>query len=678
MPIILAGLLCLLIPFHVQAINSLEGDALFDLSLDQLLQVKVSGSTLTEEDLSTVPAAVTVFTAQQLELMGFESVQDLMAMVPGYQSFRSANSSTNLPYSSRGRLIGNPSAEVLVMVDGQRLDDPVTNGPNSIMYAYPTSFIERIEFIRGPGSAVYGSNAMTGLINIITKSDKRQLSMSYGSHERKLVNWLHHQELGKMQLDIRARLEEDEGDSFLEPDSFSNDTVKTTDPLELGNLELDVTWLDTKLHVKRVSTKGKNFYNTGRLSEGFNFVDAQYQSVGLKHKFNWHKIHSWYWLGQTKTDLNISTQNTAPGDLLAISGANEPLFLLADLTGSQENRIQWHNDWHVNKTSSIQFGAEFRQTQIDEQFIRANYNLDEFTSILSGQGSPPLTFYGNFNNKFTVRTPRDRDILGIYGQYQNQISERFKTVLGLRYDRFAGIGEELSPRTAFIYQPHSNTVFKLLYGQAYRAPSHSELYSVNNPVLLANPNLKPETAKTWDFIWQRNWQKHSMSLGVFESSNDNAISRRPTSGADQFENTDLDPSQGTELEVTSVISSQWTAYYNLTHFFALPDLAYREAETFGSVMLTYKHQKLQGSLLAAYAGERETSTLPNDEGRVTLDDYWQFTAKVLYKLKKDVTLHASVRNLLDEDYRTPASTLVPALGTPNRGREILMGLEWAY
>jgi len=146
-------------------------DDLFSMSLSELLQVQVTGSTLTQENRLSVPAAVTVFTHQEIKRMGLDYLDELANLVPGFQSYRSAQSSLSSPISSRGRLNSLEAPELLVMVDGQRVDGPRSNGTTVVYPKYTLAYIQRVEFIRGPGSAVYGSNAMMGVINIITRSN---------------------------------------------------------------------------------------------------------------------------------------------------------------------------------------------------------------------------------------------------------------------------------------------------------------------------------------------------------------------------------------------------------------------------------------------------------------------------------------------------------------------------
>ena len=108
----------------VPVITQADSHNLFSMPLKSLLQVRIHGSTLTDESLKTVPSAVTVFTHNEIQRMGLDYLDELMNLVPGFQSYRSSSSSLVAPFSARGRRIGDAGAEILVLVNGQRLEDP--------------------------------------------------------------------------------------------------------------------------------------------------------------------------------------------------------------------------------------------------------------------------------------------------------------------------------------------------------------------------------------------------------------------------------------------------------------------------------------------------------------------------------------------------------------------------
>lgn len=158
---------------------------LYALSIEELFDLNVTGSTLSTENLKTVPSAVTVFEYKEIKRLAVSSLDELMPLVPGFQAYRSSSSSLHTQVSSRGRRIGNTASEILILIDGQRIEDPRASGSTVVMPKIPLSHIEKVEFIRGPGASIYGSNAMMGIINIYTRTNNNEIGLSYGSFNQK-------------------------------------------------------------------------------------------------------------------------------------------------------------------------------------------------------------------------------------------------------------------------------------------------------------------------------------------------------------------------------------------------------------------------------------------------------------------------------------------------------------
>ncbi|MDQ7090431.1 MAG: TonB-dependent receptor plug domain-containing protein [Methylococcales bacterium] len=151
---------------------------LIDMDLSDLEEVMVSVATKTNKNIKTVPSSVTVFTAVEIRSMGIKSVQELLNFVPGFQSTRESRVNQGSMVSARGASTPQTSYNILFMLDGHRLND-VSSGGAMIANRYlTTANIKQIEVIRGPGSALYGTNAFSGVVNIITK-DQPEKNKNY-------------------------------------------------------------------------------------------------------------------------------------------------------------------------------------------------------------------------------------------------------------------------------------------------------------------------------------------------------------------------------------------------------------------------------------------------------------------------------------------------------------------
>ncbi|MDH4061750.1 MAG: TonB-dependent receptor plug domain-containing protein, partial [Aquincola sp.] len=139
------------------------------LSLEQLLEVTVVGASKYEQKQSEVAAAVSVITRGEIQAFGWRTLADALASLPGIHTTYDRQ---YIYLGTRGfGLPGDLTARVLITINGNRVNDPVYDGgPVGHDFPLDMALVERIEFIPGPGGAVYGQNAMFGVVNVITRN----------------------------------------------------------------------------------------------------------------------------------------------------------------------------------------------------------------------------------------------------------------------------------------------------------------------------------------------------------------------------------------------------------------------------------------------------------------------------------------------------------------------------
>jgi outer membrane receptor protein involved in Fe transport len=666
-----------LVPLFIAApLLSVERE--FELmSLEELMQVEIFGSTLTPEALTVVPSSVTVFTHEEIRRMGLDTLDELMALVPGFQTYRSSGSGMHYTYSSRGRHIGTSASEILVMMDGQRLDEPRTSGSAGIGLKFPLALIERVEFIRGPGAAVYGSNAMMGVVNIVTRKDANDAGISYGSFNRRQAYIAASHRMGDLVLDLYGQAEADDGDDYNLQDTFSFNRIDTKDPRELATLNLRLRWKNTEIGMLHNRAETEDFYNLGTTNNDFNWADAKYSSFFLKQEFDWSSVASWVRFSYRRSTLRMSSQQTPEGALAAVSypSSTDPLLATFVLDDYSEAGVQIHNDWEINPESSLQFGAEYRHIDAPEAIAKNNFDMGDLASW-----SFPIRYYGELLPTTPVQAESSRDIIGVYAQYQRQLFDRTSLTLGLRYDDFSGIGSQLSPRFGLVQELNEHNYLKLLYGEAFRAPAEDELNLLNNPLFLGNPDLKPEIAKTWELIWVGQWAHSSIALGYFESRYDDSVVAVSigVGGIRQYQNVPLEPTKGFELELSHELSENWLVRASYTHLGEKPEPTYRDTDQLASLMVNYQRGKWNANLIATYDGEREMPLGGDESNRLILNGYWLAFGKLSYSFNQSWQTFVQAKNLLDEDYLTPSEHDILNEGVQNRGREILVGVIWDF
>jgi len=648
----------------------------FSLSLEEILKVKVTGSTLTPMNLKTVPAATTVFNHKDIKRMGLDSLDELMNLVPGFQSYRTSFASQHFPYSSRGRRISAGSSEILLLVDGHRLEESAASGSGEIVPKFPLWKIDRVEFIRGPGAAVYGSNAMMGVINIITRSNINEASISVGSFGRVKTHMLttyHHRDVT---VDAFLYLDTDNGDDYKVLDTFSDTRIKTDDPSRVIDLNLKASWKDTYLSLYHTSNESSNFYTFEIIANGVNENRASLSSLNLKHDFNWSGISSWLWLSYSESGTGASGQSTKEGELggegVSNPSSNDALVYNFDFDGYSDSRFQWHSDWYINRQQQLQFGIEVRKIQGPDISAFSNFDVGALADE-----DYPIRHANDLSIATLIQNKSNRDILGLYGQHQYQLSVASQVTFSLRYDKFFGIGSQLSPRLGLVHEINANHSVKVLYGQAFRAPTENELNLQSNSTLLGNKDLQPETVHNLDLIWVAQWSNKVMSFGYFESHFKDSIVQVNIGGSvSQYQNIKVDPVKGIEFELSHYLNDAWMLRTSYTHIIKNSALSLREANHLVSFILNYQLNKFNGNLVATYHGER---SMPVDAStNLNLDAYWQLFGKLSYQISERFEGYIQVKNIQDKQYLTPSSDEGLSEGVPNRGREILTGVSFQF
>src|ERR1700683_2720780 len=161
-------LLCLT---GVMALQEAAAADLTDMSLEQLMQISVVGASKYEQKQSEVGAAVSVITRQEIKAFGWRTLDQALASLPGvYVTYDRQFTYLGVRGFS---LPGDINTRVLVTINGNRVNDPIfDSGPFGREFPLDMDLIERIEFIPGPGGAIYGQNAIFAVVNIITRTGK--------------------------------------------------------------------------------------------------------------------------------------------------------------------------------------------------------------------------------------------------------------------------------------------------------------------------------------------------------------------------------------------------------------------------------------------------------------------------------------------------------------------------
>ena len=445
--------------------------------------------------------------------MGARNLVEVLDTVPGLHASRSGQNFAP-EFWFRG-ISTTFTPQTLFMINGTSTKSSV-RGDNHIMWGeFPIHAIERIEIIRGPGSALYGADAFSGVINIVTKkaeqSSVNEVGAKTGSFSTKNI-WVNNfVEIGGW--DIAANLE------YLESDGF--DAKIDSDAQSI------IDQAAAAFGVPPASL------TPGNLSVGFQSLD-----IFLSAENNYLNLE----LGiQERSDLGTGQGATEVLDTYGRGGGYKRIFSIAlkEQTVAEELFVggkasyfgssqEIEKDFKLFPPGSF-FGAfpdgfignpgwEEETTHLE---INSRYSGFAKTDISMGIGYERQNLYKvteekNFNADFTPRPggledvadtdevympEADRENHHIYLQGITQLAPDWELTIGARYDNYTDFGSTFNPRLALVWSTSLKLTTKLLYGRAFRAPSFAELLTVNNPVALGNPKLNPETIDTLELAF---------------------------------------------------------------------------------------------------------------------------------------------------------------------------------
>ncbi len=652
---------------HLGVVNLVAGTAAtaaedpeghyLDMSLEDLMNVKVTSSTLTEENLRSVPASMTVYTRADIRRLGFKTVAELVNYVPGFQSYRSDTSSLNRNISARGRSAGNSGAEILILMDGQRLNNDWHGGAGVVENATPLENVERVEFIRGPGSAIYGSNAMTGVINIVTQS-KRELLVEAGRDQRShtSLQWRLEAEQGK--LDIYASTAQGDGEAQNLYDPTTNTHITSADPYRADDIYLRGLLGEFSLAARATSRDTQEFYAVG-YTHPIAYFDSRTDSLNLGwrhpfannmslegHLFNSNKFY------RGRAPINASGQVVYEGGIV-----------------EEEYGTQWVLQGEAS-TARWLLGWEWRNPELTDTSSHLG-SLDDPFAI-----APLIS-----------QAPEDgRIINSSFAQLQVPLSKYLELTTGLRYDNYSDVGEHFSPRIALVQQLDADDTVKLLYSEAFRAPSRLESSVINQVTVVQNPDLQPETAKSTELVWVHLFDKGLATATLFNTQVDDAIvesvatepslKRKPV-------NSDLTVA-GAELEWQQQWLDHWQARIAFTHFFDSVGEIHTQSDSLFGGSLSYEHNRWTASLLANYHGsvvdpnEQDLPANITTTETTPLGGYTLVNLHVNYQLQPGVDLYLHGDNIFNKDYLAPAFRPDNYQGVPGVGRVIMLGMNWGF
>lgn len=540
-------------------------EEIYDMTLEELMNMSVSTASKVAQKATDAPATVYVVTAQQIEDRNYASLKELLRDIPQVEINEKVSSETSDTYTING-VRGNE--KFIILVDGIRANSS-TGTPHAIDQSFSLANVKQVEVILGPASALYGADAFTGIINIITfKGHENKgiyLNSSYGMFNS--LSGTLHGGFGNEKLSFSFAGKYYHSDEPFMPDYYENEFGWYNHFKQTGEMQIFGNTIKPAMGFKEWGTPTDAYNARARINYknfevGYTyFHESHSSSVGSSPKNYYFTDETLY----TSQMQNLYLTHTYTNN-------NEKLTLTSTLSVQEYETLP--NSLYINQFSGFEKAYKYEQNQTLKWEEQLNYRHSDKLSLVGGAmyeyvHAIPITsdlpwkftedksleeqkFYYPGTN-ITDSTGKDLTIyqdifeveyynVGAYLQAQYTLFENFNITAGTRFDYNSRFNSTINPRIGIVYKPTEKLTFKLLYGQAYLAPSpyvayqhYGSFYPITSSTgkvaglggaywRLSNPDLEPETRKSFDFqgIYQVN-QSFAISVNGYYSTITNLI-----------------------------------------------------------------------------------------------------------------------------------------------------------
>jgi len=601
--------------------------------------------------INDVASSVTVITRAEIEKKQVKYLADLLRDVPGF-SVSQAGGAGSL---TQVRVRGAEANQVLVLMDGVRANDPAASGEFQYQLAL-TADIERIEIIRGPQSATWGSDAIAGVINIIRRKDVKNQYLA----------------------------------GNIEAGSFSSINAGV-----YGGYAGDIFQISGGLSY--LDTDGTNISRTGNEKDGAENTTGNIAlefdaSESFSLRFSWQAVDA----SNEFDDIDyIDTGLPVDADRVTESRQNfltgEVRFEPKQSSWSGSFSVNWMDSDNNNYSDGFWSGSTAAETLEyrlrggvvfgEDESSRVGFAIEHENVDFSQRGHP--SFFGDPNQD------QSYDVNGYALEYVGNPVTGFTWTASARLDDYSDFDNATTWQLAGSYQLSPGLRLRGSVGTGSKAPTFTERYGYYEDLFIGNPGLKPESSRGWEIGMETSWVdfKHQLQLTWFDQDLQDEID-----GFVFDPETFLFTAQNKENDshrkgIEAIFDTRPGKYFTLSASYTYTDAT--EEDALGRPVREVRRPKHMASISANYLFAQNRGNLNlnlNYNGsqqdvffspitfiseRVDIDAYTVLDLAASWKLTQSLELTGRINNLLDKEYEE-------ILGYVRPGRAVFAGLRGRF
>ena len=520
--------------------NNAEEQALFDLSLEDLLKVRVKVASYTSERIIQTPAIVSRYNQDDMTVMGIKTIKDMLSFIPGF--VLQENRAGGTPVMIRG-IVEAFNQKVLFLLD----DVPYWMPSHSEipLLGIPIEAISHVEVIRGPGAIYYGTNASAGVIKIVTKQKAaNSLAVNYDSNQKlNFGGYYFHAFNRESHISLAVESQNDDGfTSYIsgtpQPPFFpegtpDSDHIVITE--EMTSVLARFRYQSFNINVQTFNSMTNDTNEPTPLS-----IATQREHRG----YLFHVDNTWDFDNaniQVYSDYNQFYLQFVSRNVLGLGSDGGFRF---DNNG--DNNTRWRTgakfNFHWNANLTLNGGMEFEERKIEDYNLYNTTTNNDVLKLIESKSVEEKSFFGQIDYQY----------------------KQWRFLLGGRYTNNSQSGNKLTPRVSSVYQIDNNQSIKLLYAVGFNSPNFTQLFISIPGTLEGNPNLKAELIKTTDLAYSYENNNTLFVANAYLLKADNFIQRGFSNNLVSFFNSGSFDRSGLELDYQQVFE-KYTIFANLAY-----------------------------------------------------------------------------------------------------------------